>query len=51
MVNWFTEVECQEYFRFTQSEIRQIMPYLGLDEIVYGHHRIHLWIWQERVQV
>ena len=33
----FTEVECREYFRFTQTEIQQILPYLRLDEIVYQH--------------
>ena len=38
MLNRFTEVECQEYFRFTQAEIRQILPYLGLDKIVYRHY-------------
>ena len=41
MLNQFTEVECREYFRFlfTQAEIRQILPYLGLDEIVYRQRR------------
>ena len=34
MLNRFTEVECQEYFRFTQAEIHQILSYLGLNEIV-----------------
>ena len=39
MLNQFTEVECREYFRFTQAEVRQILPYLGLDEIVYRQRR------------
>ena len=25
MLNQFTEVECREYFRFTQAEIRKIL--------------------------
>src|SRR5258706_16408167 len=37
MLNQFTEVECREYFRFTRTEIQQILPYLRLDEIVYRH--------------
>ena len=35
ILNRFTEVKYQKYFRFTQAEIWQILQYLGLDEIVY----------------
>ncbi|RPB25027.1 hypothetical protein L211DRAFT_784062, partial [Terfezia boudieri ATCC MYA-4762] len=33
----FTETECIEFFRFTRSEIRQILPYLELDQITYRY--------------
>jgi len=31
MIDQFTETECLEFFRFTRSEMQQILPYLELD--------------------
>ncbi|RPB29568.1 hypothetical protein L211DRAFT_776110 [Terfezia boudieri ATCC MYA-4762] len=37
--NQFSEVECLEFFRFTKTEMQQILPYLCLDQITYRNRR------------